>query len=1043
MRKHFESRKFFLLVILCLLTPFWALAQNRTITGTVTDETGEVLSGVTVVTKGTTNGVLTDANGMFSIKVAPSVKTLVFTFLGLAKEEIAIGNQKVINLQMKKSDVGMEDVVIVAYGTQKRESVIGSITTIRPSELKVPSSNLTTSLAGRVAGLIAYQRSGEPGADNAEFFINGATTFGYKKSPLILIDGMEFTANDLARLQTDDIESFTIMKDATANALYGARGANGVILIHTKEGKEGKAKVDVRIENSTSSNTKNVALADPITYMKLGNESVLTRNPLGILLYSQSKIDNTISGVNPDMFPAVDWMKELIKPTANNQRVNMNLSGGGKIATYFIAAGYAKDNGNLIVDKKNNFNSNINLVNTNLRANVNINVTKTTKALVRLYGSFKDYTGPIDGGSGMYQKVMRTNPVYFRPYYKPDAEHIYSNHILFGNYEQGNYLNPYADMMKGYKQSSESLMLAQFELQQNLDFVTKGLSMRGMFNTNRNANFDVSRQYVPFLYNTTSYDKITNTFRLNLINGNTGNPATTASDYLSYVPGGKSVAMTVYGEFALNYNRTFKEKHALSGMLIGIMRNGFNSSGSDLQQSLPSRNLGISGRGTYAYDNKYFVEFNFGYNGSERFHKTQRYGFFPSAGLAWYISNEEFWQPILPVVSKLKIRGNYGLVGNDEIGSASERFFYLSNVNMSNSGYGYSFGTDGGYSLNGISINRYSNEAITWETARNSTFGLEIGLFKKFNVIAEYFTEHRYNILMDRASIPQTMGLQGSTPKANVGEANSKAVDISLDYSDNVSKDLFLSVRGNFTFARNNYAAFEEPAYDEPWSYRVGYPTSQKWGYIAERLFVDDEEVRSSPTQKFGSTATMGGDIKYRDVNGDQIIDSKDMVPIGYPTSPEIIYGLWFTSKYKNIDFSIGLQGSARSSFWIDYASTSPFVGQNQLLKAYADNHWSEDNRNLYALWPRLSSTLNSNNNQTSTWFMRNGAFLRLKEVEAGYTLPRSIGQKIKLENLRIYASGTNLANLCGFKLWDIEMGGDGLNYPIQKVITVGLQIGF
>ena len=1023
--------------------------QQVVVTGTVMNQQGLPIVGASVVVKGTTIGILTDIDGKYTLSNVSQNDTLVFTFIGMTPQEIPLNGRTTFYVVMKEETSVLEEVVVVAYGTQKKESVIGSITTIRPAELKIPSSNLTTTLAGRIAGIIAYQRSGEPGADNADFFIHGATTFGYKKSPLILIDGMEFTSTDLAHLQTDDIESFTIMKDATANALYGARGANGVILITTKEGKEGKAKISIRMENSISSNTRNIELADPITYMNLANEAMLTRNPLGYLPYSQSKIDNTISGINPIMFPTTDWRKELINNQAFNQRYNFNLSGGGQIATYYIAGGLTQDNGNLKVDQRNNFNTNIDLKNYNLRSNVNIKVTKTTKLLVRLYGSFGDYTGPIDGGSGMYRKVMRTNPVMFKPFYEPDEAHHNINHIMFGNADVLNYLNPYAEMVKGYKQSSSSLMLAQFELKQDLDFITPGLSLRGMMNTNRSADFDVSRQYIPFFYTPINYDRVSNTFLLQNLNPLEG------TDYLNFVPGSKSVSSTFYTELAANYFRTIK-KNTFSGMLIMIMRNGINSNSSTLIQSLPSRNLGLSGRATYSYDNRLFAEFNFGYNGSERFSQKERFGFFPSAGLAWYISNEKFWLPLRSVVSKFKIRGNYGLVGNDEIGSAADRFFYLSNVNMNNSSYSASFGTNASYTVNGISVSRYSNDAITWETAMNSTFGIELGLFSKLDIIAEYFTEHRINILMPRSSIPFSLGVQGEVPKANVGKADSKSFDISLNYSNNFGEDFYLSIRGNFTYSRNKYVSYDEPSYDEPWSYRVGYSPSQKWGYIAERLFVDEEEVRSSPTQNFGGTPTMGGDIKYRDVNGDKIIDSKDQVPIGFPTTPEIVYGFGFSSKYKGIDFSAFCQGSGRSSFWIDVPSTAPFVDyryssgelsgvtvQNQLLKAYADSYWSENDRNLYALWPRLSYEISSNNNQTSTWFMRNGTFLRLKQVEVGYTLPKKILQKFKMEHFRIYASGTNLATLSGFKLWDIEMGGEGLNYPIQKVINFGIQIGF
>ncbi|RBL88562.1 SusC/RagA family TonB-linked outer membrane protein [Chitinophaga flava] len=1032
-----------------------AFANNvfkKEVRGQVTDTAGSPMPGVTVLVKNSPNiGTTTDMNGRYILEVPDNTTVMVFTMVGYTTQEVALNGRSVINVQLKNSASQLSETVVVAYGKQKKASVIGSITTINPGELKVPSSNLTTALAGRLAGVIAYQRSGEPGMDNAEFFIRGATTFGYKKSPLILIDGIEYDVTELARLNTDDIASFSIMKDATANALYGARGANGVILVTTKEGKEGKAKLNLRLENSISSPTRDLQLADPITYMEQNNEAVLTRNPLAPVIYSQSQIDNTKAGTNKDVYPTTNWKEMLFKKQTVNKRANFNLGGGGQIATYFVSGGYTKDNGILNVDGRNNFNNNIDLTTYTLRSNVNIRVTKSTSAMVRLHGTFDEYKGPVDGGEKLYQKMIWSNQVLFPAVYPADDAHQFVTHPLFGNFNNGEYLNPYADMVKGYKQYSRSLMLAQFEIKQDLSsFITKGLSVRAMMNTNRQAYFDVSRQYIPFWYSATNYDKLNNTYVLRDINPDQG------TDYLNYVPGKRTVASTFYLESAVDYNRTF-DKHGLAGMLIFIARNNLqtiddNSSNVNLlQKSLPSRNLGLSGRATYSYDNRFFGEFNFGYNGSERFYKTERYGFFPSAGIAWFVSNENFFKPLEHVVNKLKVRANYGLVGNDAIGNEDDRFFYLSNVNMNDSKKGATFGTNGGYSRNGISIGRYDNQAITWETAKNSTFGLEVSLFNKLDIIAEYFFEQRYNILMDRASTPKTMGLQ-ATPKANVGKAESNAFDFTADYNSNIGKNLFVTLRANFTYARNKFKAYEEPRYDEAYRYHVGYPISQRWGYIAERLFIDDEEVRSSPQQAFGNFKTMGGDIKYRDVNGDGQITPSDMVPIGFPTMPEIIYGFGFSAKYKGVDFSAFFQGSARSSFWIDVQATSPFInnsedksviGETQLLKAYADSHWSEENRDLYALWPRLSPVLNTNSMQTSTWFMRNGAFLRLKQVELGYTLPTSLTRRLHMSNLRVYANATNLLTFSKFKLWDIEMGGKGLGYPIQRVVNFGLMVGF
>lgn len=1017
--------------------------QKKTITGKITDEGDHPLPGATVTIEGTTRGVITDVDGSFTIEVIPG-ENLVFSFIGYDNKTIPYTNQPELTVKLKEKTEELEDVTVVAFAKQKKESVIASISTVNTGELKVPSSNLTTALAGRISGLISYQRSGEPGEDDASFFVRGVTSFSYARGPLILIDGVEMSSSDLARIQPDDIASFSIMKDAAATALYGARGANGVIMVTTKEGREGKAQISFRYETSFSMPTQKVDLADPITYMKLNNEAVLTRNPLTPVPYSMEKIENTERGTNPYVYPATDWYNTLFKNYTINHRANFNVSGGGKVARYYIAGTYNQDYGILKVDKQNNFNNNIDLKRYLLRSNVNINVTPSTEAIVRLHGTFDDYTGPIDGGSDLYKKVMRTDPVLFPAYYPHTAETEYIKHTLFGNYDQGQYINPYADMVKGYKDYTKSLILAQFEVKQKLDFITKGLNVRGLFSTNRYSYFDVSRYYSPFYYNTTGYDKYKDTYQLYNLNPTTG------TDYLTYNEGEKQITATTYSELAVNYDRTF-DKSGVSGLLVSTMRNYLKANAGSLSLSLPSRNMGVSGRFTYSYDSRYFTEFNFGYNGSERFAKKERFGFFPSVGLAWFASNEHFWgDNFKRIVSKLKIKGTYGLVGNDAIGDETDRFFYLSEVNMNSSAKAYTFGDDFSYTVNGVSISRYANDLITWETAKKLNLGTEIGLFDKVEIMVDIYHEHRKNILMSRASIPTTMGLQ-ATPQANIGEAVGRGIDLSLDYNQSFRNGVWVTARANFTYATARYKVYEDVDNSAtPWLSRIGQPVTQQWGYVAERLFVDDKEVENSPVQTFGEY--MGGDIKYRDINNDGIISSLDQVPIGYPTEPEIIYGFGFSSGYKGFDFSCFFQGLARESFWIDASQTSPFIdtdgqsgviSKNALLQVYADNHWSEDSRNIYALWPRLSDRIIANNTQRNTWFMRDGSFLRLKSVEFGYTIPEKITERYKIKNLRAYLSGTNLLTFSKFKLWDPEMGGNGLGYPIQRVFNLGLQLSF
>lgn len=1019
-------------------------AQQKQIKGKIVDEQESPIIGGTILVKGTKTGTVTDVNGNFQIKIPAEGKILVCSYIGMKSKEVPISGATEYLIILENSDNTLQDVTVVAYGTQKRESVLGSITTVRPAELKIPSSNLTTALAGRIAGLVSYQRSGEPGADDADFFIRGVTSFSYAGGgPLILIDGLEVVKADLSRLQPDDIESFSILKDATAAALYGARGANGVIVVTTKQGKEGPAKISVRYENSISNPTSMIQFADPITYMRLNNEAVLTRDPLGTVPYSLEKIDKTIAGVNPMVYPATDWKNELLNDHTINSRLNFNLSGGGKIARYYVAATYNQDNGNLKMDKKNNFNSNIDLKRMSLQSNVNINVTKTTELITRLRGNFDDYSGPLVSGTELYNKIMRTDPVSFPAYYKPDAKSAYKQHILFGNNDLGNYINPYAEMVKGYKESYTSTMMAQFELKQDLSFITKGLKLRGMLSTTRYSYFDATRSYRPFFYNVKTYDKMTDTYELNEINPSTG------TDYLGYTSGQNKVTTKSYLEAALTYDKTFNKKHNVSALLVTYARSSVNGNPDPptLQLSLPSKNTGVSGRATYNYDSRYFVEANFGYNGSERFAANNRFGFFPSIGGGWIISNEEFWQDFLSSkVDLLKLKGTYGLVGNDQIGAADDRFYYMSEVNMNNAGTGYTYGEEF-ITTNGVSISRYPNPNITWEISKKLNLGIEAKLFNTFNVSVEYYSEKRKNILLDRL-LPVSMGLMAAT-KSNTGEAKGSGWDASIDAFKSFNKNFWIQARANFTYATTQITKYEEVDYTQtPWKSKIGQPGSQTWGYIAERLFVDNNEVKNSPKQ-FGNYGA--GDIKYRDVDGNGVIDELDMVPLGYPTTPEIVYGFGASIGFHGLDFSFFLQGSARESFWINPSKTAPFIdtdgtadiSKNQLLQVYADNHWSEDNRNLYALWPRLSASAVSNNTQPSSWFMRDAGFLRLKSVEIGYTVPAKILKPIYAQSCRIYLSGTNLAVLSKFKLWDPEMAGNGLGYPLQRVINVGLQFSF
>lgn len=1031
MKKPFT--KLILLFAMLLLTHL-TFAQASLVKGQVVDKEGNPLPGVSVLKIGTSNGTVTSIDGKFAIANLNEKDSLRFTYVGYNNQVIKVGNQTVINVVLLESASALEEVQVVAFQTQRKNSVIGSINTVNPTELKIAPTNLTNALAGKIAGIISYQRSGEPGQDNAEFFIRGVTSFGYANSPLILIDGLEVTTTDLARMEPDNIASFSIMKDATATALYGARGANGVILVTTKTGKKGKANISVRVENSITSPTMTNKFLGGVEYMELYNKALRTRDPEALLYYSKDKIEGTRNGLNPQIYPNVDWYSELFKSTVQNQKANMSVSGGGEVAQYYLSVSYTDEKGLLNVDKMNNFNNNINIKRYNLRANIDVNLTKTTKAAVKFYSLIDRYNGPQNDAGSIFSMVMQANPVNFPKYYDKDESTQYVNHVLFGNKGNGGYPNPYAEMVRGYKDRFSSTTTAQFQLEQDLSMITKGLKLRGMASLNSYSLSEVSRGFTPFYYGLKEVDSESGIIH-------SVEQISEGTEYLTTGTSYKTANNSFYFEGVAQYNRVFNDKHDIGGLLVGYARELLTDASSDVYSSLPFRNMGISGRTTYAYDDRYFVELNFGYNGSEKFSKQNRYGFFPSAGLGWVVTNEKFISETLKnTISNLKFKATYGLVGNDAI--SSNRFYYLSSVNLNDAGKGHVWGEDFGNSYNGYNVNSYANPAVTWEVAEKTNFGMELGLFNDVNIQVDYFTENRTNIYMLRDYIPASMGLTAPIA-SNIGKAESHGIDGSIDYKVSINKDLWITSRVNFTYATNKIVENGEPQYPYPYMSNIGQSMNQPRGLVAERLFVDELDVLNSPVQYNQMGSYMAGDIKYVDINEDGKIDDSDMVPIGFPTVPEIVYGFGASMGYKDIDFSFFFQGSGRSSFFIDPTAISPFVNERNALQIIADNHWSDENPDPNAFWPRMSVDAVANNEKASTWWLRDGSFLRLKSVELGYSLPKKLLGKMNIEKARFYASGTNLLVFSKFKLWDPEMGGKGLGYPPQKIINIGLNFNF
>lgn len=1047
------------------------LAQEQVnVKGVVRDSTSGIPNVTIRVLTPKNQTFKSDMFGRFDFKVSRDA-VLSFVSVGFEPKTINIkdfikGSQASVelNVQLEKEESSIEEVTVTGFGgTQRKASLVSSITTVNVKDLKTASSNLTNALAGRVAGMIAFQSSGEPGlgTDNSTFYIRGLSTFGTgKQDPLILIDGVESTPTDMARLQPDDISDFSVLKDAAAASIYGARGANGVVLINTKMGKDGTPQFNFRAEGRLSSNTKNFKFADNITYMNMANEAALTRTPNGVEPYTQNKINSTMAGEDPILYPNNNWLDLLIKDYTFNQGYNLNVSGGSPRARYYLAGTLNKDNGNLKVSPINDFNNNIKLNNYSIRSNVDFNVTNSTTVIVRMYGQFDDYVGPIGGGSKTFTNALNSNPVMFPAVYPADKM-PFIEHPLFGSNQTRNsdlslgstmYVNPYAEMVKGYQTYKTSNLQPQIELKEDFGWLLQGLSARAMGYLRRVSYSSANRSYVPFYY-TASINPQDGSYSLQALNDGSANALSpTGREFLDYNKSEISVDSRFWLEGAVNYSRIFKDVHSVSGMIVSylsdyqLVRERYDGEDNSLLLTLPGRNAGLSGRFSYGFNDRYLAEFNFGYNGSERFDQNNRWGFFPSFGLGYRISEEAYFEPLKSVVNNLKIRGTYGIVGNDAIGSNDDRFFYLSNVNLNNGSYGAQFGRDAGsprYYRPGISILRYSNPNITWEESKQLNLGLDLGIANTVDLIVDVFKQERSNILQPVSGIDNASGLM-AVPMSNYGKVNTQGVDLSLNYRKNFSQNFWMDARGTFTYATSEVKKIDELPYSGNLAHlsRKGYSINQAWGYIAERLFIDNEEVANSPVQ-FGDVGLLAGDIKYRDITKDGVINSDDMVPLGYPTEPEIIYGFGSSFGYKNFDFGFFFQGAARYSFFIDASQIQPFYQSNGyqtgLLEAIAKDYWSETNRDSYAFWPRLSTWRVGPNNQTSTWWMRNGGFLRLKNVDLGYNI-KSL-EKIKIKNARVYFSATNLFLLSKFKLWDVEMRGKGMNYPLQSVYNLGVQI--
>ena len=957
---------------------------EMTVAGTVISSAdNQPIVGANIYVEGTNVGTTTDAGGNYKLTVPASAKTVTVSFLGYDTKKISVRDIHLFKLiTLADASNKLEDVVVVGFGVQKKESLVGAVQSVKPSDLQTSSSNLSTSFSGKIAGVIAVQKSGEPGADGANFWIRGISTFGSGQSPLLILDGVEITDQMLNNIPPETIESFSVLKDATATALYGSRGANGVMIITTKNGRDSeKMTINLRAEFGASAPTRVPKVADGITYMETFNEARTTRGEKPY--YSNEKIMGTKLGLDPYVYPNVDWYDMLFKDCTFNQNFNFNMTGGAKKIDYFLNASVYNENGIMRKPEASKFDTNINAQKYLFQANVSADATKTTRVSLKMNTQLHYRHAPIQSVSDLFAYAMTGMPCEF-PATLPGEES--DTFVRFGTnnaWNSGFFTNPYAQLCRGYGDQFRGHFTSALTVNQNLDFITKGLSATGMATFYNRVYSAVYRSFTPFMYQLTDYniDEAGNY-------SYTSNSTNTGTTYLGTTRGKDGYRELAF-QAKIDYARTFG-KHDV-GATIVYMQKERNMNISDEQEyaALPYRQQGLAGRVTYGFDKRYLFEANFGYNGSENFAAGKRFGFFPSVAVGWVISNEPFWKGIKEQVNLFKLRASYGLVGNDVISKDyADRFPYLTTVDM---GQGYDVYIGNNFERKyGPILSVYGNPNATWEESRKLDIGVEIGLFDSLNIIFDWFKEKRSGIFMQRTSLPSTFGMSGITPWANIGKVDNSGVDISVDYNKAFSKDLILSLRGTFTYAHNEIVEMDEPKYKWAYQYKAGHPINSIQCLIAEGLFRDEEEIASSPSQDIYATTypIRPGDVKYRDLNDDKIIDDNDMCWTGNPTVPEIIYGFGFSLKYKGFDCSAFFQGQGKVS--IIMYNYHPFATAatpgSGLMQWIADEHWSEDDPNPKALYPRLSPLWNNNNTKASTLYVRNGKMLRLKTAEIGYT---------------------------------------------------------
>lgn len=1015
----------FVLLLSCILG---AQAQESiVVTGVVTDKNKEPLVGVNITVGDMVGlGTITDINGKYKIKMEPYHR-LIFSYIGFDKVEVLVKEQRVINVAMQESEASViDEVVITGTGAQKKLTVTGAVTNVNVADLKVnPTGSISNALAGNVAGVLAMQTSGQPGQNSSEFWIRGISTFGASNAALVLVDGFE---RNLDEINIEDIETFVVLKDASTTAIYGSRGANGVILITTKHGKAGKINIDAKVETTYNTRTITPDFVNGYNYASMINEARITRaqEPL----YQPYELEILRLGLDPDLYPNVNWKDVLMKDGAMTYRGTVNMNGGGATARYFVSASYIEEQGMYKTDEnlRKDYDTNANAKRWNYRLNTDIDITKSTLLKVGVSGSLKKVNEPGLGGD-IWHSIMGQTPI--------SIPLVYSNGYIPA-YGTGNQTNPWVlATQTGYNEVWENKIQTNVTLEQKLDFITKGLSFVGRFGYDTNNKNNIKHEKWPEQWKAQRFRDENGELVFERI----------STEQKMRISSGASGERLEFFEAILQYDRGFKEHH-----LGGTLKYNQDSKimtvniGDDIKKSIPRRHQGLAGRVSYNWNYRYFADFNFGYSGSENFATGHQFGFFPAFSVAWNIAEEPIIKKSLKWMNMFKLRYSYGKVGNDNFGD-NVRFPYMYTIG---SGGGYQW-ADYNYDKNfgGKIYTDLASNNVTWEIATKHDIGVDLSLFNdKFTATIDYFHEQRDGIYMTRDHLSSMIGLNGKRPKANVGSVLSEGFDGNFAYKQKVG-DVNLTIRGNMTYSKNEILERDEAYNVYKYQMDEGHRVDQAKGLIALGLFKDYDDIRNSPRQDFGSVQP--GDIKYKDVNGDGVINDGDRVAIGATTKPNLIYGMGISAQWKGLDVNLHFQGAGKSTFFIDGPSVYAFSSGTwgNILSDLVENRWIDSSisnnpatENPNASYPRLSYGGSGNNFRQSTYWLRNGSYLRLKTLEIGYSLPKSMVNKIHFNSMRLFFIGTNLLTFSSFKLWDPELGSsNGEKYPLAKMFTLGLSV--